>query len=134
MKEKVEQLKFTTIVGVLIQVSILAIYIFVYGVTQTMFIVLFFLIFEASLLFYIISIYERELKKNIADVSDILGEESKDAFIIGGLGLVVYDASYNIIWMSDYFKHIEINRVNEKVTAWLPDTVALFNGDRKSVV
>ncbi len=129
MKDKVEQLKFTTIVGVLIQVSILAIYIFVYGVTQTMFIVLFFLIFEASLLFYIISIYERELKKNIADVSDILGEESKDAFIIGGLGLVVYDASYNIIWMSDYFKHIEINRVNEKVTAWLPDTVALFNGD-----
>lgn len=129
MKDKVEQLKFTSIVGVLIQVAILAIYIFLRGVTQTMFIVLFFLIFEGALLFYIISIYERELKKNIADVGDILGEESKDAFIIGGLGLIVYDSSYNIVWMSDYFKYIEINRINEKVTNWLPKTVSLFNGD-----
>ena len=130
MKEKIEQLKFTSIVGVLIQVAILAIYIFISDhIPATMFIVLFFLVFEAALLFYVISIYERELKKNIVDVSEILGEESKDAFIIGGLGLVVYDNSYNIVWMSDYFKHIDINRVSDKITAWLPETVGLFNGD-----
>ena len=129
MKEKVEQLKFTAIVGVLIQVAILAVYVFFNRVTQTMFIVMFFLIFEAALLFYIILVYERELKRNIADVSNILGQESKDAFIIGGLGLVVYDSSYNIIWMSDYFEHLDVNRVNDKVTAWIPDTVSLFNGD-----
>ena len=130
MKEKVEQLKFTSIVVVIIQIAVLAVYIFLKGsVTPSMFIVLVFIIFESALLFYIVSIYERELKKNIADVTEILGEESKDAFIIGGLGLVVYDSSYNIIWMSDYFKHIDVNRVSEKVTTWLPDTVALFNGD-----
>ena len=129
MKDKLEQLKFTSIVGVLIQVGILAVYIFFAGVSPTMFFVLFFLIFEAALLFYVITVYEKELKRNIAEVSEILGEESKDAFIIGGLGLVVYDNSYNIIWMSDYFKHIEINRINEKVTNWLPKTVGLFNGD-----
>ena len=128
MRDKVEQLKFTAIVGFLVQIAILAAYIFLYGVTQTMFIVLFFLVFGAALLFYVISIYERELKKNIADVSDILGEESKEAFIIGGLGLLIYDSSYNIIWMSDYFDYLEINMLDEKVTKWLPKTAELFNG------
>ena len=107
----------------MIQVAILAIYIFISDhIPATMFIVLFFLVFEAALLFYVISIYERELKKNIVDVSEILGEESKDAFVIGGLGLVVYDNSYNIVWMNDYFTHIEINRVSEKITTCSPNS------------
>lgn len=129
MREKIEQLKFVSIVGVIIQVVLLAIYIFFYGVNETMFVGLFFLIFETALLFYVITSYEQELEKTIVDISDVLGDESKDAFIVGALGLVVYDSSYNIIWMSDYFKHLNIDRTNEKVTTWLPETASLFNGD-----
>ncbi len=129
MKEKVEQLKFTALVGTIVQIAMFAVFIFLNGVTPEMYVILLFIVMQGAIVFYIISVYEKELHKQIASVSDILGSESQEAFSIGGLGLVVYDEDYTIIWMSDYFEELDINRLNEKVTKWLPSTVGLFNGD-----
>lgn len=130
MKEKVEQLKFTALVGIIVQIAIFAIYIFVNGtVTSSMYILILFLVIEGAIVFYLLSVYEKELNKEIVTVSEILGSESQEAFSIGGLGLVVYDSDYTIIWMSDYFDELNIKQKNEKVTRWLPTTVGLFNGD-----
>lgn len=129
MRDKVEQLKFTALVGILIQVALLSVYIFFAGLREDFFIIVFFLIFEAAIVFYLLSVYEKELNKEIVNITDILGNESQEAFLIAKIGLVVYDASYNIVWMSDYFKEIGIDQTNNKITTWLPQTVGLFNGD-----
>ena len=129
MKDKIEQLKFTALVGMIVQIAIFAVYITLRGVTEAMFILLTFLIIEGAIIFYLLSVYEKELDREIVTVTEILGSESQEAFSIGGLGLVVYDTDYTIMWMSDYFKELNIDRKNEKVTKWLPTTVGLFNGD-----
>lgn len=131
MREKVEQLKFSALVSMIIQVAIFGLYI-LYGFRQSMtpvVIIFIFLIIQGAMLFYIISVYEKELSKEITSVQEILGGESQDAFLIGGLGLLVYNSDYTIIWMSDYFAELGIDRKHEKVTTWLPTTVSLFNGD-----
>ncbi len=129
MKDKLEQLKFTAIVGILIQIALFTVYIFFFGVGEHTFIIMGLLVFESAIIFYILSVYEKELKKQIVNIKDIVEAETYAAFLIGKLGLVIYDEEYKIIWMSDYFQLNGIAYKDQKVTSWIPSTVELFNGN-----
>lgn len=128
MKDKIEQLKFTGLVGIIIQIALFTVYLFFSGVTQSTFVIIFLLVFESAIVFYLLSVYERELNKEIINLKEVVGNETYEAFIIGKIGLVVYDEEFRAVWMSDYFKSLNINFKDEKITAWLPATVNLFNG------
>lgn len=129
MRDKIEQLKFTALVGILIQVALFALYLFVRGVGESMFFIIMILVFESVIIFYLLSIYERELKHEIVSVEEILGSESQEAFLVGGMGLIVYDNSYNVVWMSEYFGVVGIQHPEGKISSWIPQTAALFKGD-----
>lgn len=129
MKDKIEQLKFSAVIGILIQVVVFTLFIFWNGITQSTFVMIFLLVFETAILFYIISTYERDLNKQIVNLKEIVGTETYDAFLFGNIGLVVYDEDYKVIWMSDYFKSVKVNAKDMKVTEWLPEIIPLFNGD-----
>ena len=49
-------------------------------------------------------------------VSDVLGDEAKNALIFGGIGLVKYDENRNIVWVSDLLHEMDINIIAKTIS------------------
>lgn len=70
----------------------------------------------------------KEIEENInSSISYALKE--------GNVGVLVYNEDYEITWMSEFFEERGINRIGEKLLAWLPDLqeLVLGNGERAKI-
>ena len=83
-----------------------------------------------SIIFYAISI----IKDNNMSVSDVLGDEAKNALIFGGIGLVKYDENRNIVWVSDLLHEMDINIIGKKLLEWQPLLASLFEDDDIKII
>lgn len=133
MSEKYEKLKLKLVGFLAIQALGLLFFHFVLHLNSLWVAGAYFII-NAVALYYLWAIFQEEIKARAFGISRILGSEAKDAFIFGEIGIVTYDENYLITWMSELFEQRNINSISNKVTMWLPEVNALFQGDSESVI
>lgn len=83
-----------------------------------------------GVIFYAINI----INENNLSVSEVLGDETKNAFIFGGIGLIKYDKNRNIVWVSDLFTAMNIKIIGEKLLEWQPLLASLFEDDDVKII
>lgn len=87
------------------------------------------LIVECGILYYVFNHFEDAYLEESTGVRNMLGTAAQEAYLYGGVGIVIYDKNYNITWMSDLFKQRGLEKIGERVTAWLPEVSAILSGD-----
>lgn len=61
-------------------------------------------------------------------VRGILGTAAEEAYITGGIGMVIYDESYEVTWMSELLKQRSMDKVGERLLTWIPEVDDLVSG------
>ena len=128
MREKLVRLKRLMAIVVAVQLGILLLLAFV--LEQNIVGALIILITEGAFVYYLFDSFEDIYEEQSSGVRSILGSSSQEAFLTGGLGLVIYDDQYRITWMSDLFQQRGIDRVGDRLTAWVPEVGNLLSGDQ----
>lgn len=128
MREKLVRLKRLMAIVVAVQLGILLLLAFV--LEQNIVGALIILITEGAFIYYLFDSFEDIYEEQSSGVRSILGSSSQEAFLTGGIGLVIYDDQYRITWMSDLFQQRGIDRVGDRLTAWVPEVGNLLSGDQ----
>lgn len=61
-----------------------------------------------------------QLEENAVCVSNVLGQETKHAFLFGLVGMLMYDENHVINWQSDLFSEMELELVGLSLATWQP--------------
>lgn len=88
------------------------------------------IVYGILVIFIVVTLYLVGIRKK-EETDDIVSKLSKSAKIAieeGQLGILVYDADYNITFMSSLFTNKGMNYVGEKLLNWLPDIQNLLDG------
>lgn len=131
MRHKIDQIKLRIFAIIIAQIIILIILKLLFD--RGIFSAIGVLIIEAFLIYYLFMVFENEINLHSEQMSSLLGDGAKDAFLFGEVGIVSYDENYVITWMSDLFNDRFINRVGKKVLVWLPEVEALISGQEEVV-
>ncbi len=129
---KLDKMKIWLSVFILAQAGLIAFFYFIFK--QDILIVTLFFVLEMMVIILIYQIVKNQLEKRNLDISQILGQEAKEAFLFGETGLLSYDDNYIITWMSELFKERGIQRVGKKLLVWLPEVDSLISGASDSVI
>ena len=78
-----------------------------------------------ALLFYLGYV----LNSNAVSVAEALNEDSNNALIFGGVGIIQYDESRNITWLSDLLSAMGLKIIGLKLLDWQPTLAGLFESD-----
>ena len=92
------------------------------------------LIINSVCIYQVFSVQEKDNKKRIFSITRILGNDAKDAFNFGKIGIVTYDEKGIVTWMSDLFYERKLVDVNKNIVHMIPDVGPIVNGDATSVV
>ncbi|MDE5758763.1 MAG: diguanylate cyclase, partial [Allobaculum sp.] len=68
------------------------------------------------------------------EISRVLGRDAKEALIFGEVGLITYNDEYIVTWVSDYLKAMNVDIVNQKVTAFFNNIRELFENEIDTIV
>lgn len=132
MREHLLKLKRGTILFLLLQTAVL-VFLFFF-LKQNILLPAAFVILEAAVAYYLFDSFEGIAEEQASGVKNVLGASAEEAYLTGGVGMVIYDDDYTIIWMSDLFKVRGITRVGERITSWLPETGNILSGDSDTVI
>ena len=77
--------------------------------------------------------FERQAEEQSRGVRNILGDSAEEAMLAGELGMVIYDDSYVITWMSELFGKRGINKIGRKILTWIPEADDLISGRSDTV-
>ncbi|WP_050637664.1 DHH family phosphoesterase [Candidatus Stoquefichus sp. SB1] len=86
------------------------------------------------ILFIIFAYLSYLLETNNMSVSEALNIDAKNALIFGGIALIQYDETRNVVWTSDLFKEMNINIVGVKLLEWQPHLASLFDDEDIKVI
>lgn len=86
------------------------------------------------ILFIVFSYLTYLIETNNMSVGEALNIDAKNAFIFGGIGLIQYDETRNVVWTSDLFKELNINIVGVKLLEWQPHLASLFDDEDIKVI
>lgn len=86
------------------------------------------------ILFVVLAYLTYQVELNNMSVSEALDIDAKNAFIFGGIGLIQYDETRNVVWTSDLFKELNINIIGVKLLEWQPHLASLFDDEDIKVV
>ncbi len=126
MLEKISKIKRIVIIAIIIQLLLLALLHF--SLHKDIIIPAILIFLEAALAYIIISNYDTVIHEQAIGVKSALGTTAEEAYIKGGLGLVMYDDDYVVTWMSELFDKIGIDRVGHKILTWVPEADDLIAG------
>lgn len=82
------------------------------------------------LVFVFFTIMVRSYRQRVLSVTRTLGKESGEAFAFARLGILTYDDSLNITWMSEVFDDYDLNKIGEPVLEVFPNLAPAI-GDLK---
>ena len=128
MLDNLERLKIRVSVVFILELVAIFVLTFLFGYPYILFGLILFVL-NVAITILVGMVYENEINKKEITISRILGNDAKDAFLFGQVGLVSYDEAYMITWMSELFIERDIDFAGEKITAWLPEVAALLQGD-----
>ena len=126
MLEKISRIKRNVVIAIAVQIILIALLYFV--LHKDVLILAILLILEIVLAYYLVSNYENALQEQAIGVKSSLGETAEEAYLTGGIGLVMYDDDYVVTWMSELFDKLGINRVGNKILTWIPEADDLIAG------
>ncbi len=86
------------------------------------------------ILFIVFAYLSYLIETNSISVAEALDVDAKNAFIFGGIGLIQYDVTRNVVWTSDLFKEMNINVVGVKLLEWQPQLASLFEDEDIKVI
>lgn len=90
-------------------------------------------VIEGVLFYFVVEMFKSQLNKYNHSVKNYLGSSYRDVFLYGKIGIVIYDENFVVTFMSDLFSKDNIDRVGQKVLAWLPEVDELISGKSDSV-
>lgn len=70
-----------------------------------------------------------QLEENSVTVSSVIGQEAKNAFLFGLVGMLMYDENHVILWQSDLFDELELDLVGLSLAEWQKDLEDHFDHD-----
>lgn len=130
MHNKLKELRRVMILALIVQGVLL--FVFRTGLKEGIMTAAIILILEGVLIFYMLDKFEDIIEEQSTSVKNVLGTSAKDAYLFGEIGSVIYDDAYRITWMSDLFQQRGIDRIGEKLTEWLPESVPILSGEEDS--
>ncbi len=86
------------------------------------------LIVNGFVLFMSFIYYQQESTSRAVRIQSVLGKESMNAFLFGKVGIVTYDDSNLVEWMSEIFDDSQLVYIGQRVTTWMPDLLPLIKG------
>ncbi|WP_294579419.1 DHH family phosphoesterase [uncultured Thomasclavelia sp.] len=113
--------------------SVLALFLYLFVSSNFLFFMLYAWIKNAVIIGFILYASSIAHENNLS-VSEALNDEAKNAFIFGGVGLIQYDESRNITWISDLFTELKLDIVGKKLLEWQPLLASLFEDDDIKVI
>lgn len=126
VQKKRDKLKKLAIAVVVVQIILLILFVTV--LSKQIFLAGFFLVVEGVGFFFLFDRFDTIAEEETTHVKDVLGESAQEAYLFAQLGMVMYDDTHTIVWMSDLFQAFEINRIGQKVLEWLPEVSELMSG------
>lgn len=76
----------------------------------------------------------RQFDQEQIDISVALGDDVGNACVFGGIGLIMYDESRNIMWSSELFKELGMDLIGQKLLEWQPSLEILFEEESVEVI
>ncbi|MCR5794601.1 MAG: DHH family phosphoesterase [Solobacterium sp.] len=107
-------------------------FIFRAGLKQGIMTAVIILIGEAACMVYLFEQFESVAKEQSSGVKKVLGDAAREAFVSGGVGMVIYNEDYEITWVSDLFADYA-DRVGTKILTWVPEADDIISGSSDSV-
>ncbi len=126
MRQKVNRVKSIALLACILQAGILAFMWF--GLRMNILIPLAVLAAESVLLFISFEQFEAASQEQSIGVEKALGSTAREAYLHGGIGMIIYDDNYVITWMSDLFASRGIDRIGSRVLNWIPEADDLISG------
>ena len=131
MHQKVNRLKRIAAIVVAVQLVVLA---FLWlGLGWDMLIPFILVGIEAAVLFYLFDQFDKVAEEQSIGVKNALGSTAQEAYLTGGMGLLIYDDDYVVTWMSELFAERGIDRVGYKLLTWVPEADDLISGKSDAV-
>lgn len=124
----IEKIKMQVIVVILLEIIALVMLLFL-GLTSTVGLLAGFLFINVILIAWIVYTIEMSKQQQDIDISRVLGNEAKDAFDFGKVGIVTYDENYIVTWQNDFLGNRGLALVGNKVTTLFEDVSLLFQGE-----
>ena len=87
---------------------------------------------ELAAAVYLFDMFVKIADEHSLGVETSLGSAAKEAFLLGGVGMIKYDENYEIIWMSELFEENNSARIGQKVLSWIPEADDLIAGKADS--
>lgn len=125
MIKKLTQLRFVLCIILVIE-FLLALLLAVTINTKSLYILSTYLLFKNGLCLGVILYVSNVIKDTNYSVDEALDQDSKNALVFGGVGLIKYDENRNVIWISDLLRELKVNIVGEKLLEWQPLLAPLF--------
>lgn len=133
MKQKVKNMKRLAFLIVVAEAAVLAF--FYFGLKKRDIIIPgIAVILEAALLFYLFEHFESAAQEQSVGVKNAVGETTSEAYLNGGIGLLIYDDNYMITWMSELFAQRGLDKVGSKILSWIPEADDLIAGRSETAV
>ena len=85
------------------------------------------LVYIFSAYFFNIAKIEKKAKKNYLDIANTLGADMYEAYIFGEIGLISYNAVYDVVWASELFEHRGIELLGKNLLAQFQQLSQFFN-------
>ena len=126
MKQKVKNMKRLVTLIILAEAVLLA-FIF-FGLKQDILIPGIAVVIEAALMIYLFDHFENAAQEQSIGVRNAVGATTSEAYLNGGIGLLIYDDNYEITWMSELFAERGIDKVGHRILSWIPEADDLIAG------
>lgn len=127
MKNKIRKLKKIVLAVLLVQAAVLLAFRLLFDMDVIAAALV--LIAQAVMLYAVFYRFEDAYLEESTGVRNMLGTAAQEAYLYGGVGIVIYDGNYNITWMSDLFRQRGLEKVGERLTSWLPEVKDILSGD-----
>ena len=126
MRQKIGRIKRIVILATLLQAAVL---VFLrMSLRMNILIPAAFVIVEAVMSFFVFEQFDAASQEQSIGVEKALGATAREAYLHGGIGMIIYDDDYVITWMSDLFAARGIERIGHKVLSWIPEADDLISG------
>ena len=131
MHQKINKLKRIMIILIAIQLVILAVlWLWLKQEVLLPFIVV---LIEGGAMFYLFEQFQSVSEEQSIGVKNALGSTAREAYLSGGIGILIYDDDYVVTWMSELFAERGIDRVGYKLLTWVPEADDLISGKSDTV-
>ncbi|MGN1399248.1 MAG: DHH family phosphoesterase [Erysipelotrichaceae bacterium] len=132
LNSKIDKLKLYYSLIFLVQIAVVLLFEFVFKLDYTFLLYIYMLIFVIETTYFFI-FYEIEKKKRTTDVNRVLGNEAKEAFEYGKVGVIVYDDAFEIAWVNDFVLKEFADIMGKKITEVFEDSELIIKGVYKEV-